>query len=253
MLRNLAERIYHHLVSRPFRYGLFFSRLQRVFFTRTTPEYMAETLLQFADAHRMEGDYLEFGCFRGDSMIRAMRLSRLLDHLARMRFYAFDSFHGLPRIQGNDDNGNCVFRQGDFFCSRADFDRAIRASGVDQSKLTVVEGWFHDTLTPERRATLPIRKAAIVWVDCDLYESTVPVLDFITPYIQDGTIIHLDDWFAFRGRPDQGQPKAFAEWLAKNPRFSATFYRQSDWASRAFIINVDADPAADDLLRRTIR
>jgi hypothetical protein len=32
---------------------------------------------------------------------------------------------------------------------------------------------------------LPLKKAAIIMIDCDLYESTVSVLDFITDYLQD--------------------------------------------------------------------
>lgn len=213
---------------------------------------MTEVLLQFADAQRLRGDYLEFGCFYGASIIRAMRFSRLFPRFRGMNFYAFDSFRGLPPIEGGDNNAHCIFSQGEYACSRPDFEAIMRKSGIDRSRLTVVEGWFRDTLTPETRTKLPTRQAAVVWIDCDLYESTVPVLDFIVPYIQDGTVIHFDDWFAFKGRPDQGQPRAFAEWLDRNPSFSATPYRQADWASRAFIITVNPDPSLTAIFRRTI-
>lgn len=250
MPKPLARRVKEYILNHPVRYTRFFTALERIL-TRPPEERMTEVALQFVRAHRLPGDYLEFGCFEGASLIRAMRFARMFGPAA-MRFYAFDSFRGLPRVRGNDDNDNCTFKEGDYACAREDFDDAVHRSRVDRSKLTVVEGWFRDTLSPETRATLPLRKAAIVWIDCDLYESTVPVLDFITPYIQDGTCLIFDDWFAFKGRPDQGQPKAFTEWLDRNPSFSAVSYRQSDWAARAFIITLNPDPALTTMFRRTI-
>lgn len=250
MPKTLSHRAKDYFLHHPIRYTRFFIALER-FINRPPEERMTEVALQFARAHRLPGDYLEFGCFEGASIIRAMRFARTFGPEA-MRFYAFDSFRGLPRVRGADDNDNCIFREGDYTCSREDFDRAIRAARVDRSHLTIIEGWYRDTLTPHARTELPIRKAAVVWIDCDLYESTVPVLDFITPYMQDGTFIVFDDWFAFKGRPDQGQPKAFAQWLDRNPSFSAVSYRQSDWACRAFIITLNPDPVAADIFRRTI-
>jgi O-methyltransferase len=58
----------------------------------------------------------------------------------------------------------------------------------------------------------------VIWVDCDLYESTVPVLDFITEYIQDGTVIIFDDWYSFRADPDRGEQKALAGGVRKTRR-----------------------------------
>ena len=45
------------------------------------------------------GDYLEFGVFRGTSFINACRLARRY-RLDKMRFFAFDSFEGLPDSEG---------------------------------------------------------------------------------------------------------------------------------------------------------
>ena len=71
-----------------------------------------------------------------------------------------------------------------------------------------------------------IKKAALIWVDCDLYESTVPVLNFITDYVQDGTIIVFDDWFSFKGNLNMGEQRAFREWLKKNPSIRATEFHR---------------------------
>ena len=68
-------------------------------------------------------------------------------------------------------------------------------------------------------------KAAIVWIDCDLYESTVPVLDFIVPFVQTGTIFCFDDWFSFAGHFMKGEIRATREWLERNPDIRLTQYR----------------------------
>ena len=60
------------------------------------------------------------------------------------------------------------------------------------------------------------KRIAMTWIDCDLYESTVPVLDFITPYLAVGTVIVFDDWRCFRNHPDFGEQRACREWLESN-------------------------------------
>ena len=49
-------------------------------------------------------------------------------------------------------------------------------------------------------------------------------MNFITDYIQEGTILIFDDWFSFRGNPNRGEQRAFREWLEKNPSFQAVEY-----------------------------
>src|SRR5258708_39905160 len=49
------------------------------------------------------GDYLEFGCAAGASFLHTYkRAARLMPW---MRFWAFDSFAGLPRPEGIDQRG----------------------------------------------------------------------------------------------------------------------------------------------------
>lgn len=221
------------------RYSHFFVLMER-FFSRAPEEKTAEIVFQFAAIQRLEGDYLEFGTFWGASFVRAYRFAQMFG-LKDMRLYAFDSFCGLPPVTAGsaDDFEANMFKEGDFSCSLYDFKKTLIGSGVDMARVDIIAGWYHKTLTPELQRQLPVRKAAIVLIDCDLYESTVPVLDFITPYLQDGTVLMFDDWFAFKGRPDRGQPRAFAEWLARNPHITAVEYRRHEWASMAFILHLD--------------
>ena len=53
-------------------------------------------------------------------------------------------------------------------------------------------------------------------IDCDYYSSARDVLNYIKPYLQKGTIIIFDDWYAFKGDKNHGEQKAFNEFLNKN-------------------------------------
>jgi hypothetical protein len=109
---------------------------------------------------------------------------------------------------------------------------------VDLSRVKLVPGWYDKTLNDKTKRELQIKKAAVVWVDCDLYESTVPVLDFITDYVQSGTIILFDDWYCFKADPNRGECRAFNEWLARNPTIRAFEYKKFEAAGNSFILNV---------------
>ena len=59
----------------------------------------------------IDGDYLEFGVFQGSSFMMSYKLSRKYQ-LNKMRFFAFDSFAGLPNSEGityKKDEFNCSY------------------------------------------------------------------------------------------------------------------------------------------------
>lgn len=190
----------------------------------------------FLKTSNIEGDYLEFGVFRGKTFVSAFHSLKNLNS-ARMKFYAFDSFEGLPPLKGSDSDYE-AFKEGQFAYGLNDFKANLNSHGVDLSRCSFVPGWFDESLNDKTKSTLPVSKAAVIYIDCDLYESTVPVLDFITGYLQTGTIIAFDDWFCFAGAPDHGEQRAVAEWLDKNKHISLTEYTNMGNAGKAFIVYV---------------
>ncbi|MBI4849796.1 MAG: class I SAM-dependent methyltransferase [Nitrospirae bacterium] len=164
------------------------------------------------------GDFLEFGVFQGTTFSYACKILSPL--FKEMKFVALDSFEGLPKPQGLDAEGNFSsgFYKGQFACAEADFIRNIENAGVNMERVKLVKGWFDRTLTPQMAESNGIDKIAAAWIDCDLYESTVPVLSFITPYLSVGSVILFDDWRCFRNLPDYGQQRACREWLDANPQ-----------------------------------
>jgi len=159
----------------------------------------------------------------------------------RRRFFALDSFVGLPEVEGVDATGR--FTEGGFTFGRAAFEARLRRARIPAADVHIVEGFYDESLAEPDR--IPLERVAIAWVDCDLYSSTVPVLDYLTPRLADGAIILFDDWFCFRGDPTKGEQRACGEWLERNPGISLIPWRQFRWAGQAFIVRRE-DLAPDD-------
>jgi O-methyltransferase len=158
---------------------------------------------------KISGDYLEFGVYRGTSFISAYKHA-LACGLSTMRFFAYDSFEGLPNGEG------AVFRQGDFAAPEALFRRMIGRAGVDLSRCVITRGFYSDTLTSGHKRRHALRRAAIVHVDCDLYTSTRDVLRYVEDLLVPGSIVIFDDWYAFRNPETEGEGRAFSEWSLRS-------------------------------------
>lgn len=189
--------------------------------------------MNFVKSTNVAGDYLEFGVFKGSTFVEAYQMAKG-KKLDSMKFFALDSFEGLPEVKGIDVG---QFQKGEYSASLELFMSNLKQSGVDFNRVEIVPGWFNETLNAETKKKLGMKFAAVVWIDCDLYESTVRVLDFVTDLLVDGTIIVFDDWFFFKGNPNRGEQRAFREWLAKHPEIKASEYHKYFWHGNSFIIH----------------
>lgn len=226
ILYKLFVKTVRPIIHRPMIVGSFtYNRFEEIF----------KKVMHFVWSNRVQGDYLEFGVYEGDSFTAAFRFAQLFG-LDYMNFYAFDSFQGLPEISGVDAAGFKHYRESEFSCSLPEFKKNICRQGVDPERVKVVPGWYDKVLNDETKRKLQIKKAAVVMVDCDLYESTVPVLDFVTDYLQRGTILVFDDWLSYRADPDRGEQRAFREWLDKNPSIKVTSYSRFGTEGNSFIV-----------------
>ena len=192
--------------------------------------------MAYAASCGIPGDYLEFGVYAGDSFTAAYHFAAA-NHLATMRFYAFDSFEGMPATMEHDRGASREHREGGYACDRERFGQILLANGVDPRRVEILEGWYDDILTADLKDKLPIDVAAVISADCCLYQSTRCVLDFVDGYVQDGTIIIFGDWFSFKGSPDRGQRRAFSEWLAARPDVTATEFHKFGWHGTSFILH----------------
>lgn len=180
-------------------------------------------LTHLRDEHGAEsiGDYVEFGVYYGDSLICMYRVLEELG-LDHVRLFGFDSFAGLPSLEAEDRKlpwGEGGFRM-PFEATR----KRLANEGLDPARVTLVKGWFSDTLTRETREQYRIEKASVIMVDCDIYSATRDALAFSAPLIRERTLLFFDDWDGSPGGlADQnlGQRPAFEQLLAREPALAA--------------------------------
>ena len=217
----------------------------------TGPHGCIRAASSFVTWNQVEGDYLEFGVYRGESMVAAYRALayQRREHAASgydsaeyrgwksnpPRFFAFDSFEGLP--PGSAER-QVDYAPGAYGCSETEFKGHIAREGVDLTRVISVPGFYDRTLTRETKQMHGLTKACLVMIDCDLYESTVPVLDFLTDLVGQGTILIFHDWFRFKGRPDCGEQRACREWLARNPQLELIEYWREGPQAVSFLVNL---------------
>ena len=178
------------------------------------PERAFSLLFSYVRDHGIRGDYLEFGVARGNSFVKNYHISKTRG-VKWLRYFAFDSFSGLPPFKGVDTSFS-LFKPGMYAYSRKEFLGFVKSHGVKEKDIVVIEGYYKDSLRNHVKTEHHLEKAAVILIDCDLYESAKQALNFCTSIIQDGTAIYFDDFAVFDGSSRLGERKAFAEWLKAN-------------------------------------
>lgn len=145
-------------------------------------------------------------------------------HLFDWTYIAFDSFEGLPQIEDIDQQK--IWQKGKLKTTEGTFRAICERHGMPTDRLTTIKGFYSDSLNADARRQIGGIKAAVIYIDCDLYHSTVPVLDFCRDYLQPGTVIVFDDWNCFLADPNRGERRAWREFLEQNPtlRFEPFIY-----------------------------
>jgi len=134
--------------------------------------------------------YLEFGVASGESM---KYWSRELKHPDAM-LHGFDSFEGLPADGG-------PWRKGQF-------DTMGRIPEIHDPRVRFFKGWF-DQVLPSY--SIPAHEVMVVFMDADLYSSTICVFRHLRPHIKRGTYIYFDEM----NHPEH-EPRAFDEFIRES-------------------------------------
>jgi O-methyltransferase len=181
------------------------------------------------------GDYLEFGVYAGSSLATMFWLLKDLG-AEHVRLFGFDSFEGFPDVVATDDEG-VWGRSGDY---RSDYEWTVEflnTRRVDWNKITLVKGWFSETLNSGLLDKHNISNVSIALIDCDLYSSAKKALDFCAPLIRKETVIVFDDWhYSGLAERNLGEKRAFDEFLRENPHLSAQKFENYGRNSEAFLV-----------------
>ena len=185
----------------------------------------------------LRGNYLEFGVGAGRSAVAAIRAHRRYNPEAVGKFFLFDSFRGLPALEGSDADSH-QFREGEFAFSVDEVRAALDGRGVlDPQRVRLVPGFFDESLPAFDRAEFGGLPAAVVHIDVDLHRSARVVLDFVTPLLQQGTVILFDDWNTFNARWSHGERAAASEWVEAQAGLSLESWVKYGWHGEAFLVH----------------
>jgi hypothetical protein len=143
--------------------------------------------LYYLDSYGVPGDAVECGAFKGFS---ACCLSWVCNYLGR-RLIVADSFSGLP-----ENDSDPYYKEGDF---RGDLEE-VQSNITNLGRIESVDfvcGFFADSLKDFKR---PL---CFLWMDVDLYESTMDVMDNLFSCLQPGGVIISHELFEQSFENDQ--------------------------------------------------
>jgi O-methyltransferase len=180
----------------------------------------------------ISGDYVEFGSYGGHSLSLAYEALKLIG--SPRHLWAFDSFAALPEITDPRDERwrtGIDINQGGVENFHADCAKL----GVPREAYTAVEGYFSDTLPPLGTDGSP-SDIALVYVDCNMYSSTVTVFEFLAPRLKHGMIVAFDDYYLWSSTEVSGERSALDEFLVANPQWHFHRYKDVHYAGLAFVV-----------------
>ena len=107
------------------------------------------------------------------------------------------------------DKDHPKFTKGRYNFSKKNFIKVLIENNINLQNVEIIEGFYNSTLNEDLK--LKLTKAAMIMIDCDLYESTKDVLKFITDMVHTGTVIVFDDWYTYKSDTKKGQQYACSE------------------------------------------
>lgn len=193
-----------------------------------TPAETAVLLDLAAACLHLPGDWVEFGCYKGDTSVLLGRLLQqhhpippVPTHSAHSatstpaapastpRLWLYDSFAGLPEKSPQDLSGaGQHFQAGALTVTKHEVTTKLRRAGL--KNIIVKKAWFSD-LTP---ADLP-DQIAFAFLDGDLYDSIKTSLRLVAPRLVPGARLVVHDY----NNPElPGAARAVDEFLRTHPR-----------------------------------
>lgn len=147
------------------------------------------------ETKNIKGDIIEFGVWNGNNLIT---IKKILDYLKiKKRIIGYDNFQGMPQDKNKYFVGdkNLIFYIKKFF-------------GFEDVRI------IHDDIMLLKNHIKKIPKLSIIYIDCDIYETTSKILSLLSPKLNKGGIVIFDEANFDRG----GEGKAANEFFKQNKK-----------------------------------
>lgn len=208
---------------------------------------------EYVWGEHIPGAIAEFGCFEGFSSLLLADLLAEFQEPDTAAFYArtlprhlyvYDSFSGFPASTNKVDAVSYELVDTGYWREhedasppgteemlREEFGRRLGPEGW-----TIVKGLYSDSL----RSNPLTGEVAIANLDCDLWSSTVEVLDHLLGrrLLPDGAVLMMDDYNCNRANPRFGMRRAMGECFARTDGFyDFSEFRSYGWHGRSFFVH----------------
>ena len=173
----------------------------------------------------VEGDFVEMGCYKGDTSLlladlldknQKLACGKDVENSALKRLWIYDSFEGLPEKTSQDVSPlGENFKGGELYVTKREVKERFLRAGL---KVPIIKkAWFNE-LT---REDLP-GKIAFAFLDGDFYESIRDSLGLVNSRMSRGGVVIIHD---YNNEALPGVAKAVDEWLDKNKKIETEIYQ----------------------------
>ena len=152
------------------------------------------------DCLMVEGDFVELGCYKGDT---SLMLAEILQGSDK-KLWIYDSFEGLPEKKEEDESAVGVdFKKGELAVSKREVKERFLRAGILVPRIK--KAWFSELIDED----LP-EKIAFAFLDGDLYESIKDSLRLVQNKVMPGGVIIIHDYV---NEALPGVARAVDEWI----------------------------------------
>ena len=147
------------------------------------------------------GEVLEFGVYKGASIIRFATYRELLENTYSRKIIGFDIFGEFPKTDNDDDNKfiQRFEEQGGNGISKEALEDFIKHKNINNIEL--IKGNVFDTLDEFLEKNKQI-KISLLHLDLDVYKPTKFILEKLYERMVPGGIIVFDDYGTVKGATD---------------------------------------------------
>ena len=141
------------------------------------------------DCLRFDGDFVEFGCFEGDTSLLLAGLLKEKSKTGGKKLWIYDSFEGLPEKSVEDySEAGRDFKKGELFVTKAFVKKRFLRANLPVP--VIKKAWFSE-LNPTE--DLP-EKISFAFLDGDLYDSIKTSFELCITKMGENGIIVVHDY-----------------------------------------------------------
>jgi hypothetical protein len=157
---------------------------------------------------KLPGDVLEFGVYKGTSLIQFLSFREFYENFESRSIVGFDAYGKFPddlKLDSDQSFTRKFEKDGGYGISESDLDMFLKKKNF--SNYSLIRGDILKTL-PDYLKNNPEKRFSLIHIDVDVYEPTKHILENTWDKIVEGGVLILDDYGTV-----EGETKAVDEFL----------------------------------------